>query len=368
MTRRLDTVKEWLNPDWVQHRTIPRMETGLRPNVRLDAAEVVVDGDIGEPDDIAVTASGCIVVSSGSQLLRIRRSGLSVLTCCSGSVSAIAARGDDIIAAVEGAGLIRVGPTGTVTTVTDDPRAFRGVTAVCALASGDVLLAVGATAEHIQGDWGRALLADDSSGVLLRVSNRTTTVAAEGLAWPSGLASVGDSEVMVSLSLSHRIEIRSDSDLTTPGRPVATNLPVYPGRIAAVADGYWVAAPYPRNRVTEMLLDESAFIHEMTTDIDRDQWFVPRLDNGSLFTEAMQMGQLRVLGRVKSWAPARSAGVVFKLDHAGRIVDSAQARVDSTRHGVTGVAMSDGQLHIALRGHKSILRLQADDAPGDDLT
>lgn len=52
----------------------------------------------------------------------------------------------------------------------------------------------------------------------------------------------------------------------------------------------------------------------MIGTISRDEWFVPRLHSEDPFTETMQMGQLRVLGVVKSWAPARSCGLVFRMD------------------------------------------------------
>ena len=68
---------------------------------------------------------------------------------------------------------------------------------------------------------------------------------------------------------------------------------------------------------------------------------------------------LRVLGVVKSWAPARSCGLVFRMDRTGRVVESAHARVDSNRHGVTGVAARGGQVIAAARGHRNLLKLQA---------
>jgi hypothetical protein len=365
VTSVLQTVKEWINPDWVRHRSVPRMETGLRPNLRLDeAAELVSPGET-LPDDIAVTISGRTVISSGTALLQLTNGGVTEFAECGGSVSAITAAGESIIAAVHGRGLVAVGPSGAVTVVSEDASLRSGVTAMCVLRDGTVLAAIGSTTPEVEEDWGRALLAGDASGRLVRVSGATVSVEADGLAWPAGLAPAGDGEVVVSLSLDHRVEARSVADLTLAGRPLATNLPVYPGRIVEHAGGHWLTAPRPRNRVTEMLLDEPRLIDEMTSGLGREQWFIPRLESGDLFTEAMQMGQLRVLGTVKSWAPSRSAGVIFRLDDEGRIAQSAHARVDSPRHGATGIAVSGDHVLVALRGHRSVLRLDADNNPGE---
>ena len=108
-----------------------------------------------------------------------------------------------------------------------------------------------------------------------------------------------------------------------------------------------------------MLLDEHQLLDEMVRTIRPDEWFVPRLRAGSPFTDTMQMGQLRVLGVVKSWAPARSCGVVFRIDAGGRIAEGAHARVDSPRHDITGIAVRQGVLLVAARGHGNLIRLEA---------
>ena len=63
----------------------------------------------------------------------------------------------------------------------------------------------------------------------------------------------------------------------------------------------------------EVLDDETAdlavgyfpfVLAEMTASISPSEWFVPRLRVEDPFTDTMQMGQLRVLGEVKSWAPS----------------------------------------------------------------
>lgn len=353
----LESVKEWVNPEWVQHRSVPRMETGLRTNVRLDAAtEVVAPGRL-VPDDVAVV-SGRTVVSSGESIYRLTSDEPCEIARCTADITAITPDGQGLLAAVEGVGLVTIDlDSGNIEVFSGDPLIVRGVTALVVLPTGEALATIGATRESIRGDWARALIAEDRSGRLVCIGREgVARVEADGLAWPAGVAITRDGEVLLSISLEHRLEVRPMQRLGLPGRPVVANLPVYPGRIVASGSGHWVAAPRPRNRVTEMLLDEPALIGEMEATIDVDQWFVPRLRSASLFTDAMQMGQLRVLGQVKSWAPARSAGAVFRLDQDGRVSESAHARVDSGRHGVTGVAVDSDSVVVALRGQGSVLR------------
>ncbi|SFW79829.1 hypothetical protein [Amycolatopsis australiensis] len=329
----LATVKEWLNPGWVRRRTVPPMDTGLRPNLRLDdAAELLTPGEY-QPDDVVLTAGG-VVFSSGNRVIGGRE--------FPGRVAALAVRDGEVLAAVDGVGIVTATGEQVCTAVKS------GVTALAAAPDGSLLATIGSTREA---QWARALVTGDRSGRLVRIDGGRADVVAEGLAWPSGVGVSGD-EVRLSLSLEHRIEARPLGALGKRGRPVIENLPVYPGRIS----GDWIAAPYVRNRVTELLLDEPALLAEMTATISPDEWFVPRLHAGNPFTDTMQMGQLRVLGVVKSWAPARSCGLVFRLDESGRVAESAHARVDSPRHGVTGVAARDGRVVVTVHGNLLELR------------
>ncbi len=196
--------------------------------------------------------------------------------------------------------------------------------------------------------------------MIVRLDGSRARVEAQGMGWPSGIEVASPTEVLVSLSFDHRIELRALSALARPSRPIARNMPIYPGRLAAAGDGWWVAAPYIRNRVTEMLLDEPEVIEEMVAHVDPEDWFVPRLRCTNPYTDTMQMGQLRVLGVVKPWAPARSCGLILRVDRTGRVVESAHARVDSPRHGVTGVAVSDGRILAAAKGFGNLLQLTGD--------
>ncbi|TSD94096.1 hypothetical protein FOS14_21455 [Skermania sp. ID1734] len=363
MNRTLTAVKEFLIPSLGRHRTVPPMEAGMRPNSRLDAAELLLPAGEYEPEDVALTDSGALVFSSGKSVFEVVDSRVRELASLRGLVGPLLANGAGVLAAVEGVGIVSVGASGATNPVCDDPLVSSCVTDMTRAPDGALLVTVGSH-RHGRDEWACALVADDRSGRIVRVDGSQVSVVADALAWPSSIEMCSDTEVLLSLSLAHRIERRSLAALGKSAGAMVANLPAYPGRLAADDDGWWVAAPYVRNRFTELLLDEPELCADMTETIARDEWFVPRLRCVNPYTDTMQMGQLRVLGVVKPWAPARSYGLAFRLDHNGRITTSVHSRVDGDRHGVTGVAAHNGKLIVAAQGFGNLLALQ--DGKGSD--
>lgn len=363
MNRTIATLAEWINPAWGKHRTVPPMDAGLRPNRRLDEARELLANDVYAPEDVVITASGAVLFGSGNSLFSLRDGEVRILADLPGPVGTLVCRGSAVIAGVEGTGLVAVDMSGTVTDLCTDPVVATCVTDLAVLPDGSLIGTVGSR-NHDAGNWSRALVRGDRSGLIVRFDGSRARVEAQGLGWPSGIEVASPTEVLVSLSFDHRIELRALANLARPSRPIARNMPIYPGRLAAAGDGWWVAAPYIRNRVTEMLLDEPEVIEEMVAHVDPEDWFVPRLRCTNPYTDTMQMGQLRVLGEVKPWAPARSCGLVLRVDRTGRVVESAHARVDSSRHGVTGVAVSDSAILAAAKGFGNILQLTGDNERG----
>ncbi|MFI7529281.1 hypothetical protein [Nocardia salmonicida] len=352
MNRTISALKEWLNPDWARHSTVPPFEAGLRPNRRLDEGETLLPDTEFEPDDVVIRDSGEVVFSSGDSIFTLNEGVVTPLVTLGGHVASLLAVQDRLVAAVEGVGLVTIDAAGTAHDLCTAPELAVCVTDLTLLPDGIVLATIGSSAVP---DWAAALVADDHTGCIVRVDGSRAEVVAEGLGWPGGIETASDNEVLVSLGFDHRIERRASNALGAPGTPVGANLPIYPGRIAATADGWWVAAPYARNRFTELLLDEPELLREMTATIRQDQWFVPRLRCPDPYTDTLQLGQLRVHGVIKPWAPARSYGLAFRIDQRGRIAESVHSRVDSDRHGVTGVASRDGRIVVAARGFRNLL-------------
>lgn len=357
MSRTLTAIKEWINPNWATHMSIPPMERGLRPNGRLDTAQVLLDPGDYEPDDLLLLSSGAIWFSSGSAVHELKDGAVRTVLELDGRVGTLAARGSEVIAAVEGRGLVVVEESGSVADLCSAGSVSTCVTDLTILPDDSLLASIGSTEYGIEG-WARALVHDDRSGRLVRVSGDRAEIIAERLGWPAGVASDGDGNVVVSLSLQHRLESRTVDALERVGRPMMSNLPVYPGRISHAQNGWWVAAPYARNRITALLLDEPELLADMVSTIKPDEWFIPRLRSENPYTDPLQMGQLRVLGIVKPWAPPRSYGLVFRVDQDGRIVESAHSRVDGRCHGITGVVADGDRVVAAAQGFRSLVEIE----------
>jgi hypothetical protein len=358
MNRAIKTIKELINPAWGHHRTVPPLDAGLRPNDRLDSATALLPSDKYAPDDVLVTETGTIVFSSGDTLFELHQGQVTPVVTFGGRVGCLASSGERVIAAVDGVGLVSVASSGAIEEICPDPTVSVCVTDLTVLPGGALLATVGSR-RHGGEEWSHALVRGDRSGLLVRVEGGTASIEADGLAWPSGIETASDSQIILSIGHDHRIELRNTASLSQTARTISGNLPVYPGRLSSADDGWWVAAPYVRNRVVEMLLDEPEVLDEMATTLSPDEWFAPRLRTGNPYTDTMQMGQLRVEGVIKPWAPVRTCGIFFRIDRTGRIAESAHAAVDSDRHGVTAVVARDRNILAAVQGYGNLLALQS---------
>ncbi|MPZ62172.1 MAG: hypothetical protein GEU93_12930 [Propionibacteriales bacterium] len=357
MNRTLTAIKEWINPNWATHMSIPPMERGLRPNSRLDHAHALLTPGDYEPEDLLVLDSGAIWFSSGTAIQELKDGNVRTVAELGGPVGTLTKLNSDIVAAVEGRGLVSVSASESVSQLCSDTSVATCVTDLTALPDGSLLASVGSTEYGIDG-WGRALVHHDRSGRLVQVDGQHAQVRAEGLGWPAGMEADPDGEVLVSLSLDHRIERRAADSLDGAARPMLTNLPLYPGRISLGDNGWWVAGPYVRNRITALLLDEPELLGEMVATINPDEWFIPRLRSENPYTDPLQMGQLRTLGVVKPWAPPRSYGVAFRIDRGKRISESVHSRVDGKCHGITRVTAHGTQVIAAAQGFRSLVEIE----------
>lgn len=358
MNRFLTGVKEWISPDSVAHSSVPPMDAGLRPNSLLDkASDLLVAGE-HEPDDVTTLSSGRVWFSSGCSVWELKESGAEVVVDLPGQVGPMVVRDDAaVVAAVEGHGLVSLDRSGRVEDVCVDNLVGSCITDLTLLPDRTILATVGSRRFGNDG-WARALVDTDHSGCLVRISGNKSQIVADDLPWPSGVAHGDDDDLLLSLSLGLRIERRMPQTLSREGEPVLTNLPAYPGRIRRGKGGWWVAVPYVRNRGTELVLDEPELRRDLVDNIKPSQWPVPRLRSENPYTEPLQMGQLRVLGVLKPWAPPRAYGLVFLLGREGRVLRSFHSRVDGHRHGVTGVAEDGDRLVVAVHGGRTLVELK----------
>jgi len=95
---------------------------------------------------------------------------------------------------------------------------------------------------------------------------------AEGLAYPCGLVRGTGGMLLASEAWRHRL-LRLDGGAV---EPVLADLPAYPGRITAAADGgYWIALFAPRNQLVEFVLREHRYRERMLERIDPAFWIAP---------------------------------------------------------------------------------------------
>lgn len=353
MNRALRGIKEWINPSWARHRSIPPFEAGLRPNRLLDESSVLLPPDPTiEPDDVAFLPSGDLVFSSGTRVFVLKDEGALPIATLPGRAGALGVWASEVFVAVDGLGIVALGGEGDSRVVSDDPLLSRCVTDLAVQGDSTLLATVGSATGQ---SWAQELTAGERSGRVVSLVEGVAQIEADQLAWPSGIAVSDAGEVLLSLSFEHRVERRLRDRLGSPGRVMAGNLPVYPGRIRRADNGWWVAAPYARNRMTELIFDEPDLLEDMVATIEPDQWLVPRLRSDNPYNDTLQMGQMRVLGIIKPWAPPRSYGLVFRLDEQGRIAEGAHSRADQDRHGVTGVAWHRDRLVVAAQGFRNLL-------------
>ncbi len=332
--------------------TVPPMDGALRPNQRLEEADLVAT--ITAPDDLAHDGKS-LIVSSGSSLFRLGKGKAEPLADLGGEITAVAASPDGrILAAVAGKGIIDV-KTGAAI--------GQPLTCVTALATGSdrAIYAAQGSTKRPHTEWKRDLMERRMDGALWRISvSGEQSRIADNLGWPLGIALSTDRNIIVSESWQHRlIALREGSRPV----PVLDDLPAYPARLHRdPAGGYWLAMFAPRNQIIEFVQREPAFLANMFAEIDPAYWVAPSLHPSATFLEPLQGGAQKHLGMLKPWAPTRSYGLVIKLNEAFRPVASWHSRADGQRHGVfTCLPTADGAI-AASRGGNAVVNLGPTDA------
>jgi hypothetical protein len=357
VNRTLRAAKEFLRPASVSHHSLPPLEAGLRPNSRLEEAQPLTPPGELEVDDVLAVSPDRFWLTAGTWLHSWEKGEVRPVADLGGPAGAVVRQGDvTAVVAVEGRGLVSVTPDGTTRDLCGDDAVRRCVTDVAVRADGSLVITVGST-EAAGDGWARELVKGRATGRLVTVEAGRATVAADGLAWPAGVAVEDDGSLLVSVGQRHCIERRAAGALNR-GRPVLDKRAFYPGRIRRGTAGWWVAVPYLRNRATELVLSEPGMADDMVRTVDEEQWLVPSLRRENIYLDPLQMGQLRVLGVLKPWAPPRSYGLVFLFDSEGRVVESHHSRADGNRHGITGVSEVDGRVVVAGKGCRSLLELR----------
>jgi len=345
--------------------SVPAMDGVLKPNNRLEEATRLLA--LEDIDGLAADGAG-LLAACGGDLLRIVPEGnaatATTISRFDAPVTFVAASDARIAVGLRGAGIaLSEGGDWDIHALPSDLSAC--MTDADFLPDGRLAVTIGSR-RHSDAEWKRDLMEKGRSGCVIAydTDTRTSRVLAEGLAYPNGIAGVGDGRLAVSESWRHRtLAIAGEGG---GGHQVLLDdLPAYPARLSAAAGGgLWMALFAPRRQLFEMVLREDDYRNEMIATIDPDAWIGPALGVSNAPDQPLQQGAVRQMGILKPWAPSSTYGLVVRCDAAGRPVASYHSRADGTMHGVTAVCETEDGVFAASRGAGMLLRLDAPTAAG----
>lgn len=340
-------------------RSIPTMDGAWRPNDRLETcARLALD--VVQPTGLATGPDGTLFIASGQTILSARGpdyASVSSVGDVGGSVRALTWHPSlGLVAAVTGRGVVLGvdGPKQKVLSETD-AGSLKNPTDVVVATDGSVFVTEGSS--RIAGEhWVRDLMGKGEDGRLVRFApgaHKGETIA-RGLAFPTGVGLEGDGTPIVCEAWRHRL-LR----IGAKGPQVMLdNLPAYPGSLLADGDGWWLSLFAPRSHIVEFVLEEDGFRQKMMEHIDPAFWISPSTDPREHHFQPVQVGSLRSQNIKKPWAPARSYGLVARLDAAFNPQRSYHSRSNGTRHGISAMTMLEDTLVVASEGANAILRPQ----------
>ncbi|MFA7578949.1 SMP-30/gluconolactonase/LRE family protein [Castellaniella sp.] len=344
MSRVMDYIHSLFDGD--SSRAIPPLDGVLAPNNRLDDWVPLVEG-LAQPTDLAVLhGQNQFVYNDGDVLYLHHEVGATRVQRFAAAINALATLPDGhvVIGLANGELLKATLDSGPTPGLSVQARVCQpelcGLTAITAAPDGKgVYFTIGST-EHATADWVRDLFDKGVSGSLgyWGFDDQVTTLHS-GLAYPSGVAASPDgTTLLVTESWNHRVlKFRGHAQPQASAMAtVLNNLPGYPGRIRARADGgYWLSIFALRTQLVEFVLGEDRYRTRMLAECAPELWIRPALSSGKSNLEPLQYGNMKALGIEKPWAPARSYGLLTQLDGQGQITDSMHCRAGGIRHGLS---------------------------------
>jgi sugar lactone lactonase YvrE len=343
---------------------IPVLDGAFSPNQRLDQARQLGD-EIERPDDIALGPDGALYVSTEHRILRCSGADFEdrkVFADLGAPVGGLVwTRDGRLLACVSKHGLVALSRSG-------EPlgrlESAGGEKIACPLSvtvalDGTIYLTDGSRANPPE-LWLADLMQNrPPSGRLIACDAelKQASVHADKLAWPLGVVvSPDDAEIWVAESWAHRLAAYPRG--SGKERVIARNYSGYPARLAGGDTGQvWMAFLGLRTQLTEFVLRERAFCEEMMQTVPPELWIGPALDGRFDCREPTQVGRIKKLGIQKPWAPARSYGLIARLDSHGEPTESLHSRVDGRIHGVTTVRPIGGRVVAVSKGRNCLVEL-----------
>ncbi|MBV9560857.1 MAG: hypothetical protein JOY90_10430 [Bradyrhizobium sp.] len=338
--------------------TVPSFDGALKPNQRLESAQVLLECDAPE----ALASDGAtLYLADGAALKRLEQRTATELRTFERPISALAALPGGRLAVALGGIEVRIYASATAS----EPEAVFGsgaLHAVNALAPAldGTLIATDGSQTRGVADWAWDLMELGRTGRVLRLDPTSGAVRqlASGLGHAFGAVADGG-DVLVSESWRHRL-VRVAPD---GGRGIVLrHLPVYPSRLApASGGGFWLTAFLARTQLVEFVLREPGYRRRMMAEIDPAHWVVPRLSSGHTFKEPLQGAHIKTMGVMKPWAPPRSYGLVIRLGADGQPRYSLHSRADGINHGVVAAVEAGGDLVMIAKGPGRVLKVSLAD-------
>ncbi|GAA6187151.1 hypothetical protein [Litorivita sp. NS0012-18] len=333
--------------------TVPALDGALRPNMALDRAERLASGE--RLDNICALGDA-VFYTTGAQIRRLGTK--DPIATLDDDVAFLVARpsNEAMIAGLADGTLLQIGIDAMQVPLPPMPDHITCPTAA-ALGEDNRLYVANGSKDVTLGEWPRDLLEKGASGSIWRIDldQGAAQPVAQGLEWPAGIAMRGK-ELLVSESWRARL-VRIDVEGGKP-REVLGNLPGYPGRISAGADGQaYVTVFAPRSQLLAFVLREDKYRRAMIDEVDPQYWIAPSLRSGSTFLEPLQAGSVKQLGVLKPWAPTRSFGLIIALGADDLPLKSYHSRADGAMHGVTSCCETGAGLYFSAKGDGQLGRL-----------
>jgi hypothetical protein len=327
--------------------SVPILDGAFRPNNLLEEAEIVLERPGLE--DMALAPDGRLFAGAGAEVLLLESGAASVVASYDAPVTALAFLPDGRRAVALGSRILVEGRTAPLTEAAGRP--FRAITALSADVRGRLLVS-DASSRHGPDEWRHDLMNKGATGRAIAIDPATgkAETLQDRLQWAMGVQAAPDG-VLIGESWRHRLRLAGKGDATT-------ELPGYPARITATADGgFWLSLFAGRAQIVEFVLTEHAFRRDMMATIDPKYWISPALSSGDDFLEPLQSGGVKHMGILKPWAPPRSYGLAVRLDARRNPVMSIHSRVGGKNHGVVTTLERGSEVFALSKGAGRLLRL-----------
>lgn len=342
----------------------PVLDGAFSSNRKLDRAQVL-DNEITAPDDILPAPDGKFYVSSGETIRVFKNEDFvepRLFASLDAQVGGLGWSGDGhLLACVAGRGVCMLSEEGTVIKCLESVEGedLKCPTAITTSQDGTIFITNGS--RHNPTDqWLQDLMAnEEGSGRLVAWDTEIneSRVVYKGLSWPAGaVVSHNQEEVWVTEAWAHKLCAvnRASGEL----RYIIDNYAGYPWRITQGAYGdYWLAFFALRSQLIDFVLRERDYCDKMMAQVPPEYWVGPALSSKSHYLHPSQYGRIKTLGVQKPWAPARSYGLIARLDSEGVATESFHSRVGGKVHGMTSVRCVGDRVIACSKGDDKILEL-----------